>query len=166
MSNLNDDERLHLDKMIKEFNADDNTTQIRTLRHSRKIKENVERLLNLKRKYPRMRLNDKDKFEKLVISHCNFLWNNYTNIFNRLMRDEMDINILYTFIDKLRAIEDGEEDQHEASVGVGKILKRLYIDSALRREKKYETNDDGTKKKERKPQANLTWAKFKASQSI
>ena len=54
MSNLNDDERLHLDKMIKEFDAADNTTKIQSLRHSRKIKDNVERLLNLKNKYSRM----------------------------------------------------------------------------------------------------------------
>ena len=164
MSNLNDDERLHLDKMIKEFDAKDNTTKIRELRHSAKIKDNVQTLLNLKRKYPRMILYEKDKFEKLVISHCNFLWNNYTNIFNRLMKNEIDINILYSFIDKLREVEDGETDQHEASVDVGKILKRLYIDSALRREKNYETNDDGTRRKERKPKINLTWSKFKASQ--
>ena len=162
MSNLNDNERLHLDKMIKEYGADDNTTRIRTLKHSGLIKENVEILLNLKRKYPRMQITDKDKFEKLVISHCNFLWNNYTNIFNRVLKDEMDINILYAFIEKLREIEDGETDQHEASVDIGKILKKLYIDSALKREKKYETNKDGTKKKERKPRNNMTWVDFKS----
>lgn len=166
MSNLNDDERLHLDKMIKEYNADDNTTQIRILKHSRKIKENVGIFLNLKRKYGRLRLTDRAKFEKLVISHCNFLWNNYTNIFNRLLKDEIDINILYAFIDKLREIEEGETDQHEASVDIGKILKRLYIDSALKREKKYELNEDGTKKKERKPRNDLTWAKFKSQQNL
>ena len=97
MSNLNDNERLHLDKMIKEYDAEDNTSKIRELRHSVKIRDNVERLLNLKKKYQRMQLTDKKKFETLVISHCNFLWNNYTNIFNRLMKDEMDIKILYTF---------------------------------------------------------------------
>ena len=98
MSNLNDNERLHLDKMIKEYDAEDNTSKIRELRHSVKIRDNVERLLNLKKKYQRMQLTDKKKFETLVISHCNFLWNNYTNIFNRLMKDEMDVKILYTFI--------------------------------------------------------------------
>lgn len=166
MSNLNDNERLHLDKMIKEYDADDNTSKIRVLKHSRKIKENVEIFLNLRRKYPRLQLTDKIKFEKLVISHCNFLWNNYTNIFNRLLKDEIDINILYMFIDKLREVEEGETDQHEASVDIGKILKKLYIDSALKREKKYETNEDGTKKKERKSDSSLTWCKFKSQQNL
>ena len=161
MSHLNDNERLHLDKMIKEFDAEDNTTKIRELRHSYKIRENIERLNNLKKKYSRMRLTDKTKFEELVISHCNFLWSNYTNIFNRLMKDEMDVNILYTFINKLREIEDGETDQHEASVEVGKILKRLYVDSALRREKNYDANNEKEKVQERRPINNMTWAQYK-----
>jgi len=161
MSNLNDNERLHLDKMIKEFDAEDNTTKIRELRHSYKIKENIERLNNLKKKYSRMRLTDKKKFEELVISHCNFLWSNYTNIFNRLMKDEMDVNILYAFINKLREIEDGETDQHEASVEVGKILKRLYIDSALRREKNYDASNKTEKVKERRAVNKMTWAQYK-----
>ena len=36
----------------------------------------------------------------------------------------------------LQAIEEGEIDQHEGSYEVGKLLKELYIDSALRRETK------------------------------
>ena len=59
------------------------------------------------------------------------------------------------FIDKLKEIEDGEVDQHEASVDIGKILKQMYIDSALKREKKFEEVEikKGNKKKvkEKKP---------------
>lgn len=163
MSNLNDTERLNLDKMIKEYNADDNTTKIRELKHSKQIRDNVERFLNLKKKYSRMILSDKKKFETLAISHCNFLFSNYTNIFNRLLKDELNIQILYRFIEKLREIEDGVTDQHTASVEVGKILKELYIDSALKREKKYEQEANGGKvKKEKKPVNNISWSKFKA----
>ena len=41
MSHLNDNERLHLDKMLKEFDAEDNTNKIRELRHSYKIRDNI-----------------------------------------------------------------------------------------------------------------------------
>ena len=163
MSNLNNTERLNLDKMIKEYNADDNSAKIRKLKHSNQIRDNVERLINLKRKYSRMVLSDKKKFETLAISHCHFLFTNYTNIFNRLLKDELNIQILYKFIEKLRDIEDGITDQHSASVEVGKILKELYIDSALKREKKYEQEANGGKvKKEKKPVNNISWSKFKA----
>ena len=163
MTNLNREERLNLDKMIKSYDADDNTNKIRQLKHSKRIKEDVERLMNLKKKYIRMEMTNKDGYEKILISHCNFLWTNYTNIFNRLIKNELNINILYKFIDKLEEIEEGVTDQHTASVDIGKILKEMYIDSALRREKNYETQENGGKpKKEKKPASNISWSKFKA----
>ena len=136
MSKLMNEERLNLDRLVQEYDADDNTSKIREIKHSKKIREDVERLLNLKKKYSRMELTDKKKFEQLLISHCNFLWTNYTNIFNRLVKNELNINILNKFLDKLQEIEEGETDQHTASVEIGKILKEMYIDSALRHEKR------------------------------
>ena len=41
----------------------------------------------------------------------------------------------------LKEIEDGETDQHEASVKIGKILKELYIDSAMKNEKNIENKE-------------------------
>ena len=133
---MDDKTRLNLQEMIKAYDADDNTTKIRNLKHSRLIKNDVEQLINLKKKYTRMATLEPKKYEKLIISHCNFLFTNYTNIFNRLMKDELNLNILREFIDTLRDIEDGQIDQHEASVKIGEVLKQMYIDSALQREKK------------------------------
>ena len=44
--------------MVKAYGSEDNTEKIRKLRHSRRIKEEVERLVNLKKKYSRMKKND------------------------------------------------------------------------------------------------------------
>ena len=166
MSNLSDKDRLNLQNMVKSYGADDNTRKIRELKHSKKIKENVEVFINLKRKYKRMYDNDKKGFDKIANSHCQFLWVNYTNIYNRLLKDELDLKILLAFIDKLKEIEDGEIDQHEASVDIGKILKQMYIDSALKREKKFEEEEikKGNRKKikEKKPVRNISWSKFKS----
>jgi len=162
MSFLNDENRLNLQEMVRNSDANDNTSKIRNLKHSKKIKNDVQTILNLKRKYKRMEKNDKKKFEKLVISHCNFLWNNYTNIFNRLMKDELNMKILSAFISALEDIEDGKLDQHEASAHIGQILKELYIDSALKREKKLKEKDEnGNKIKKRKPSNNISWGKYK-----
>ena len=150
MSNfLDEEDRLNLNNMIKSYGSDDNTEKIRSLRHSSQIKENIVIMLNLKKKYAKMRRDDPKKFQKLATSQCNFLFNKYTNIFNRLLKDEIDINILLTFVKTLKQVEDGEVDQNEASVMVGKILKELYIDSALKREKKYEEIEESTGKKEK-----------------
>jgi hypothetical protein len=59
MSKLMNEERLNLDRLVQEYDADDNTSKIREIKHSKKIREDVERLLNLKKKYSRMELTDK-----------------------------------------------------------------------------------------------------------
>ncbi len=158
MSNLSDKDRLNLKEMVKSYGADDNSTKIRNLKHSRQIRENVEILLKLKRKNSRLAQTNKEMYEKMMVSKCNFLWNNYTNIFNRLLKDEINVNILYKFIDKLREIEEGVTDQHTASVEVGKILKEMYIDSALKQAEKY---DKKGKKKPQRKEKKVSWDQFK-----
>jgi|TARA_R110002074_G_scaffold154287_5_gene309779 hypothetical protein len=159
---MDDKERLNLQEMIKAYDADDNTSKIRKLKHSRLIRDEVEKMVNLKKKYNRMMTFEPKKFEQIVISHCNFLWTNYTNIFNRIMKDELNLNILRKFIDTLREVEDGGLDQHEASVKIGEVLKKLYIDSALQREKKLDVEGKKRAPKYKKPSNNISWEKFKA----
>ena len=160
---MDDKQRLNLQEMIKAYDADDNTSKIRQLKHSRLIRDEVEKMVNLKKKYNRMMTFEPKKFEKIVISHCNFLWTNYTNIFNRIMKDELNLNILRKFIDTLREVEEGGLDQHDASVKIGEVLKQLYIDSALQREKKLDVEDKKRAPKHKKPVNNISWVKFKAS---
>ena len=52
-------------------------------------------------------------------------------------------------------------DQHEASVRVGQILKKLYIDSALKKDKKEEAKRERQRKKKNNRKNNLTWSQFK-----
>ncbi len=55
-------------------------------------------------------------------------------------------------------------DQHEASFEVGKLLKRLYIDSAL---KKAERIDNGTKEGIKlKKGKNITWKEFNKRERV
>ena len=74
---MDDKQRLNLQEMIKQFDADDNTSKIRKLKHSRLIRDDVEKFINLKKKYSRMMTFEPKKFEKIVMSHCKFLWTNY-----------------------------------------------------------------------------------------
>ena len=116
---------------------------------------------NLKKQYVRMRATDPKRFEKLALSRCKFLFTNYTNIFNRLFKDELNLVILSKFIDTLKLIENGTLDQHEASVKIGEVLKELYIDSALQREKKIDASIKDSKPKHKKPVNNVSWDSYK-----
>jgi hypothetical protein len=157
---MNDNERIQLDKMIKESGAKDFTKEIRKKKHSQYIKRDVNVLLKIMKDNPKLKINNPTEFENKLIENCQFLFNYYTDIFNRLRKEELDIDILWQLVDVLEKIEKEEYDQHVGSVEVGKILKKIYIDSALRKANKLNKDheDDNTVFKEPK---NITWAEFK-----
>ena len=84
---MNREQRLNLDRMIQENDAQDNTEKIRQLKHSKKIKEDVEIYLNLKNKYERMKNTNFKLYKNILEQKCYFLWQNYTNLFNILIND-------------------------------------------------------------------------------
>lgn len=122
---MNDADRLNLMRMVGQSDCDDNTEEIRKLKHSSLIRKDLETFKDLRRK-PSAQNDD------IYKSKCSFLYNNYTDIFNRLIKNELDLAIFDRLLTSLRRIEDGSVDQHEGSVAVGTILKELYIDSALK----------------------------------
>lgn len=155
-------QRLELSKLIKEYDADDNTERIRSLKHSALIREDITIIQELKRKYPRMYQTSKDNFKKVATSKANFLFTNYTNIFNRLLKDQLNLDILWQFLEVLRNIEDGTIDQHEGSYKVGVLLKNLYIDSVVQQDEK--VNSRKTNKKSSSQSVGykkISWAEFK-----
>jgi hypothetical protein len=89
-----------------------------------------------------------------------WLWKNYMNIYNKLKKDELNLSILHNFLAVLKQIENGDLDQHEGSVKIGKILKELYVDSAVQKEKKREAKDN-RKRKKKKGEKKITWTEYK-----
>ena len=154
---MDEEGRLKLKNMINEFKPEETTQKIRTLKHSDMIKNQVNVYLNLKKQYSRV---SPDTFKTMCRNKCEFLYNNYTNLYNKLVKDELDLNILFQFVAILKQIENGKLDQHEGSVKVGQILKEMYIDSALREDKK-RTNKKHKYRKEKK----VSWNDFKIQNS-
>ncbi len=130
---MNDNERKALDKMIQESEFVDNTNLIRSTNHSELIKNDINNLLKLRQKYNN--INDLDIYKKLAKDECNFLFRNYRKIFDKLVDNQLELNVMYLLIKTLRKIEDGEIDQNEGSVEVGKILKQIYIDTVITEER-------------------------------
>ena len=153
---MDDKQRLQLSNMIKANNVEDQTELIRNLKHSQILRNDINNMILIKSKYK----EDPDKIYSECINECNFLFTYYTDIFNKIRKNEIDINILNKFLDVLRKIEDGELDQHEGSFMVGTILKELYVDSAL---KKAEKLDEKAEKapEPKKAEVKMSWSQFK-----
>ncbi len=162
---MNDSERLNLQKMIQANDTENTTHLIRNLKHSTKILEEVELLLKLKKEYSSMAKTNPDQFDSICVSRCQFLFNSYTDIFNKVKKDEIDLKILLRLLNVLHAIEEGALDQHEGSFEVGKLLKEIYIDSALRKaEKLNNDNETDARAEKARPVENISWRDFKKKQ--
>ena len=127
---MNEEAKLNLKKMVKEYGSQETTEKIRKCKHSQLIRNDIYTMLELKKKYNRVK---KSTLNSMIEHKCTFLHNNYTNIYNKLKNNVIDVNMLFKFVNILEKIENGKVDQHEASVEVGELLKKIYIDSALRR---------------------------------
>jgi hypothetical protein len=153
---MDDKQRLQLQNMIKANNVEDQTDFIRNLKHSQVIRNEVNNMIMIKAKFR----GDDAKIHEDCVNECNFLFTYYTDIYNKIRKDEIDIGILNKFLDVLKRIEDGELDQHEGSFLVGSLLKELYVDSALRKADKLNENEE-PKPEPIKPQQNVSWKQFK-----
>lgn len=143
-------QRLDLANLIKANDTEDCTQDIRSKRQSQLIKNDVKQMVFLKQKYSRLAKSNPGEFDNICVNQCKFLFNNYTDIYNKIKNDNLNLNIFEKFLDILKKIEDGELNQHEGSYLVGKYLKELYVDSAMRSQEKID-NKDKKRKIQKKP---------------
>ena len=156
---MSDTDRLNLQKMINTNESVDTTELIKEVRHSKDIRNEVNQLLTIKKQYSRLAKTNPSEFDQMCINRCNFLFTRYTDIFNKVKKDELDLKILNTFLGVLEDIEQGNIDQHEGSFKIGSILKKLYIDSALKKSEKLD--DKHSKNSDKKRVKNISWKQFK-----
>jgi len=154
---MDENQRLQLQNMIKVNNVVDQTELIRNLKHSQILRNEVNNMILIKAKFR----GDDEKIYNECVNESNFLFSYYTDIFNKVRKDEIDIGILNKFIDVLRQIEDGELDQHEGSFLVGTLLKELYVDSAIKKCDKLDELYDSEKKEPKRAEINVSWKQFK-----
>lgn len=153
---MDDKQRLQLQNMIKANNVEDQTDFIRSLKHSQIIRNEVNNMIMIKSNFR----GDDAKIHEECVNECSFLFTYYTDIYNKVRKDEIDIGILNKFLDVLRKIEDGELDQHEGSFLVGSILKELYVDSALKKADKLNA-EEAPREEPRKPEKTISYKQFK-----
>lgn len=160
---MNQEQRLHLQNLINENEVIDKTDMIRDIKHSNILRTEVQKMVELRKSF----IGDSDEFRTEAIKKCEFLFKYYTDIFNKLKNDEIDLNMLFEFLDILEKIEKGDINQHEASFKVGTILKSMYIDSAIKKadkmDKEYEKEKELIMKKSDPPKS-ISWKNYKQMQ--
>jgi len=154
---MNDNEKYQLQQMIEQNKVIDNTNVLRELKHSSQIRTCVSKMLELKNAHRHLLQTNKSKFEELVMKDCSFLFFNYMQLYNTILKESLDINIMNQLLTTLSKIENGECDQHEGSYEVGKLLKTIYIDGTL---KDIQKHDEENKTTYKEPKT-IQWSEYK-----
>ena len=95
---MNPKEKEILSKMLKDSDFKDNSNDIKRNKHSIKIQQDINTYLSLKKTYSRLQQTNSNLFKQKIINQSNFLYTNYNNIFDKLINNQLDINILNKFI--------------------------------------------------------------------
>ena len=157
-NNMDDSQRLKLQDMIKTNDTQDQTDVIRQLKHSDLLRKDVLKFMEICKKHH----GDRETIQSEGMSECSFLASQYTDIYYKLRADELDVSILFRFLDVLKKIEDGLLDQHEGSFEVGTLLKEMYVDSALKKAEKLNAASEPVAEPKRAA-VNISWSQYKKS---
>jgi len=145
---ISNEERINLQKLVGQFESEDNTEHIRHLKHSAKIRKDIESIQRLK----------PNVTTELAMQDAPFLYSNYTDIFHRVVNGDLNLDIMNKVLSILAMIEEKHVDQHEGSVLVGRLLKEMYLDSAVRRADRL---DQEHPKEAPEEGQRVTWKEFK-----
>lgn len=162
MSTLSESERLNLKRLINDSECEDNTEQIRKVKHSVLLRDDIRKLDTLKNVEASLKSSNFEQFKEKCAQEAPFLFNNYTDIFNKMVNDELDLTIMTKMLVILKLIEDAKVDQHEGSAMMGKILKELYVDSATKRMDNLDAKYEADKPVQMEGKQ-VSWKEFKKS---
>ncbi len=84
-----------------------------------------------------------------------------TDIFNRMCRGELNLKMFSRFLFVLKEIEDGKCNVHEGSFMVGKLLKEIYIDSAIKKGDNVSVNYPDPPAPTYVTPKNITWTEYR-----
>lgn len=152
-------EKIDLQSMLNNNqDYEDNTDLIRELKHSNLIATALSRIESLKRSHVDLYKSNFEEFNLVCQRECSFLYDHYTDIYNRILKNELNLAIMARFLHTLQKIETGELDQMSASVTIGTLLKEMYVDSAIRKGEHLDAENP-------KPQQNdgktVSWKEYK-----
>lgn len=160
---MNNQQKILLKKMIQENDIQDQTENIRNLKHSSLIRQDIVRFNLLKKQYEELYTNNPDEFNIKLQQECNFLFTNYTDIYHKIRKNTLDLNMFGYFLQVLKQVEDGDLDENNASFKIGTLLKEIYVDSAIREGELLDTQNPNPEKNKGKQ---LSWKQYKLQNSL
>ena len=151
-----------LQSLLSNVQPVDNSNVIQNKKHSTIIKDDIQKLLKIKKEHSNL---THEELDNLCSKECFFLFKNYTQIYNLFLKKDLNVNIFNELLENLQKIENGDLNQHEASIKVGQLLKTIYIDNAMKErkddEEKIEKENQQLRDKQLKNIKDISWNQYK-----
>ncbi len=149
---MNEDERKYLHKYMTENKVEDTTEKIRATKQSDKLKNDVVKLLSLRRN-----IRNTDRFRQQCERQCFYLKTHQKKLYEKLLENQNKetLAIVDKMLTILTNIENGKIDQNEGSYEFGKLCKEIYVDPKINN-----VDDNKSLNDERKIE-NISWKQFK-----
>jgi hypothetical protein len=78
-----------------------------------------------------------------------------------LIKDELDLKLMYQMLETLKKIENGDIDQQEGSVIIGKILHKIFVESAMKRGENLDLNNHEDTNDTKLQGKKISWSEYK-----
>jgi len=124
MSIFNTKEKNLLDDIIKEHKIEDNTDYVVNNKKASIIRKEFNALLKIKKIHGHEKIN-------LSKMQAPYLYKNYKSIFDKIIKEDFNVELFKDLIDILDKIENKKIDLHEGSFIFGKKLKNIFVDKRI-----------------------------------
>tara|TARA_Y100000768_G_C23793726_1_gene593822 strand:- start:174 stop:674 length:501 start_codon:yes stop_codon:yes gene_type:complete len=124
MSIFNQKEKNLLDDIIKEHKIEDNTSYVVNNKKASIIRKEFYALLKIKQVHG----HEKKNLSKI---QAPYLYKNYKAIFDKIIKEDFNVELFKDLIDILEKIENKRIDLNEGSFIFGKKLKNIFVDKCI-----------------------------------
>lgn len=148
----------------------DNTDGIREAKHSSPLLADIRRMAKLRTKHSSLRETSLDDYLAVFQRECKYLYTKFPDVFDRVVKNDMNLEVFEKIIMILKLIEDGKVNQSEASALVGKLSQKLFFGGvANTSEKSGLSEESGVSagfSEEPGVSTGLSWREYKKSQKL
>ena len=124
MTIFNENEKNLLNDIIKEHNIENKTDYVVNNKKANIIRREFDALIKIKNNFGHEKINMSKK-------QAPYMYKNYKSIFDKIIKEDFNIELFKELIDILGKIENKKIDLHEGSFIFGKKLKAAFVDNYI-----------------------------------
>ena len=168
MSSITADEQAKIQELVtNQTDYVDNTNDIRERKASEHLLVEIRNFEAFEKKNLQLKKDNFVEYVDKCKEICPYLNVHFNGIFNYLLKENVNYDIMAQFLYVLKMIEDGKMTQQDGSGAIGKILGQIYLDPAVQTKSAISSpsNEDSESVKAQ-PALEIGWKSYKKTKKI